>query len=58
MGLTLESARELYGAVNRDEAGRYYSKELGKVRRYGYQTNLGQLYVCFTCGHLCDCGEE
>jgi hypothetical protein len=58
MGLTLESARELYGAVNRDEAGRYYAKKLGKPKKYGYRTQLGQLYVCFTCGHLCECGEE
>jgi hypothetical protein len=57
MSLTLESARELYGAINQDEAGRYYAKEFGKPNKYGYHTNLGELYVCFTCGHLCECGE-
>jgi hypothetical protein len=58
MGLALESARELYGATNQEDNGRYYAKELGKPRKYGYHTGLGSLYVCFTCGHLCDCGIE
>ena len=56
--LTLESARELYNATHQDEAGRWYAKELGKPKKYGYNTHLGSLYVCFTCGHLCECGEE
>jgi hypothetical protein len=25
--------------------------------RYGYLTHFGGLYVCYTCGHLCDCYE-
>jgi hypothetical protein len=58
MSLTLESARELYGATNQDENGRYYAKQAGKPKKYGYSTQLGALYVCFTCGHLCDCGGE
>lgn len=58
MSLTLESARELYGATNQDNTGRYYAKELGKAAKYGYYTNLGSLYVCFTCGHLCECDGE
>lgn len=24
----------------------------------GYFTRIAGLYVCLTCGHLCDCGEE
>jgi hypothetical protein len=58
MSLTLESAREVYGATFQDDQGRYFAKTfLG--RKYGYETNMGALFVCFTCGHLCDCeGEE
>jgi len=55
--LTLESARELYNATHQDEAGRWYAKELGKPKKYGYHTHMGELYVCFTCGHLCECEE-
>ena len=24
----------------------------------GYHTWFGGLYVCYTCGHLCDCGDD
>ena len=24
----------------------------------GYFTHFAGLYVCLTCGHLCECGEE
>jgi len=58
MSLTLESSRELYGATHQDENGRYYAKKIGQERKYGYHTQLGALYVCFTCGHLCDCGVD
>lgn len=57
MSLTLESARELYGAIYQDERGRYYAKERGKAPKYGYRTQLGAFFVCFTCGHLCECWE-
>jgi len=57
MSLTLESARELYNATYLDDNGRYYAKLLGQ-RKYGYNTHMGSLYVCFTCGYLCQCGEE
>lgn len=57
MSLTLESARELYGATLQDEEGRYYSKTIGQAPKYGYHTQMGSLYVCFTCGHLCECAE-
>ena len=26
--------------------------------RYGYATHFGGLYVCYTCGHMCECGGE
>ena len=25
--------------------------------RYGYYSHFGGLYVCYTCGHLCECYE-
>lgn len=56
--LTLESARSVYNATQQDESGRWYAKEMGKPRKYGYHTHMGQLYVCFTCGHLCECEGE
>lgn len=31
--------------------------ELVKIPN-GYHTHLGGLWVCYTCGHLCDCGED
>ena len=24
----------------------------------GYHTHFGGLYVCYTCGHLCECGDD
>ena len=58
MSLTLESARELYGAIYQDDKGRYFSKKFGQDKRYYYTTNLGALSVCFTCGHLCECEDD
>jgi len=45
--LTIESVRELYGATQRDELGRYYAKELGQDRSYVF-TRDGE-NICFTC---------
>ena len=56
----LEKAREIDGATRQDSAGRYYRlKPDGdrNTRVYGYATQLSGLYVCYTCGHLCECGE-
>lgn len=25
--------------------------------RYGYTTHFSGAYVCYSCGHLCECGE-
>ena len=54
---TLEEKRELEGAVLVDEQGCYYSVDQCGNRYYGYFTHLSGAYVCYTCGHLCDCGE-
>ena len=32
-----------------------YTDTLGK---YGYTVQWTGAYVCYTCGHVCDCGEE
>jgi len=26
--------------------------------RYGYNAHFTGVYVCYSCGHLCECGEE
>jgi len=45
----------------RDSNGRAYKLEwTGETykRLYGYNTHFTGAYVCFTDGHLCECGEE
>ena len=37
-----------------DHTGERLVDELG---RYGYSTQWVGNYVCYTCGHVCDCGE-
>jgi hypothetical protein len=63
MSYTLEQTREIDGATFIDDEGRYYKQgePAGKsegARYYGYHTHFTGAYVCYTCGHLCDCGEE
>lgn len=53
---TLEQTREIDGAL-RDEEGRYFV-EIEGARAYGYRAHFTGAYVCYTCGHLCECGEE
>lgn len=54
---TLKRERQLRGAVLLDDNDRFYlDGERG--REYGYHPRFGGGYVCYTCGHLCDCGEE
>lgn len=53
---TLEKAREMDGAKV-DIHGRYYVQDREGYRTYGYSTGWGGIYVCYTCGHLCECGE-
>jgi len=38
-----------------DDSGERLIDSLG---RYGYNTWLSGAYVCYTCGHLCDCGWD
>jgi len=53
---TLEKTREIDGA-KQDSEGRYYVQDREGYRNYGYSTGWGGIYVCYTCGHVCDCGE-
>ena len=55
---TLEDTRRIDGATLQDEEGRYYALHSEGYRVYGYNTAWGCGYVCYTCGHLCDCGQE
>lgn len=54
---TLEETREIDGA-KQDMHGRYYVQDSEGYRTYGYHARWGAGYVCYTCGHLCDCGDE
>ena len=58
---TLEDERVYWEATQQDGDGRYYRlKPDGdrNVRVYGYTTSFAGLYVCFTCGHVCECGDD
>lgn len=54
---TLEQTRETDGA-KQDMHGRYYVQDSEGYRSYGYHARWGGAYICYTCGHLCECGEE
>ena len=54
---TIQRERVSAGAWRLDESDRFYAVEEGEMR-YGYVTRLTGSYVCYTCGHLCECGEE
>lgn len=54
---TLEQTREIDGA-KQDMHGRYYVQDREGYRRYGYHAHFTGAYVCYTCGVLCDCGED
>ena len=58
MSYTLEQTREIAGATLQDSNGRYYrlfpDGDKG-IRTYGYRTHFTGAYVCYTCGHLCEC---
>ena len=54
---TLEQTREIDGA-KMDEEGRYYVEVEEGLRAYGYRTHFTGAYICYTCGVLCECGEE
>lgn len=42
-------------ALSYDLSGERLIDSLG---RYGYRTHFTGAYVCYTCGHVCDCGAE
>jgi hypothetical protein len=53
----LETVREL-DDTKQDIHGRYYTQDKEGYRSYGYRAHFTGAYVCYTCGHLCDCGED
>jgi hypothetical protein len=53
----LEEARVIHGAKP-DLEDRYYIQDTEGYRSYGYNSGITGAYVCFTCGLLCECGEE
>ena len=54
---TLDSVRELDGATLQDNNGRYYWQDIDGKKYYGYSAHMSGAYICYTCGHLCECGE-
>ena len=51
--------RELVTAAN----GATVAPDLdGRLRdtngRYGYTAHFTGAYVCYTCGHMCECGDD
>lgn len=47
------------GAWMLDEADRFYRLSDEGERVYGYLAHFTGAFICYTCGHLCDCeGEE
>lgn len=40
--------------VYMDTAGRF----VDSLDRYGYNAHFGGAYICYTCGHLCECGDD
>ena len=52
----LQNIRETDGA-KLDESGRYYIT-INNIKRFGYFAHFSGAYVCYTCGHLCECGEN
>ena len=52
---TLEEVRKLSKAEFQDDDNRYYRLNDEQKRIYGYHTHFTGAYVCYTCGHLCEC---
>ena len=46
------------GAQLLDAGDRFYRLDAQGEAVYGYTVRLTGAWVCYTCGHLCDCGEE
>lgn len=54
----LNSIREQDGATLQDSSGRYYWQDISGKRYFGYNAHMSGAWVCYTCGHLCDCGDD
>lgn len=53
-----ELERELLTASNGEIVAPNLDGRLRDTRgRYGYTAHLTGAYVCYTCGHLCECAE-
>ena len=39
--------------LRREDSGRL----VDTAGAYGYRTHLTGMYVCYSCGHLCECSE-
>lgn len=55
---SLKYYRQLDGATLLDSEDRYYRLDDKGERVYGYRTHFTGSYVCYSCGHLCECGQE
>ena len=55
---SLKYYRQLDGATLLDSEDRYYRLDDKGERVYGYRTHFTGAYVCYSCGHLCECGQE
>jgi hypothetical protein len=53
----LEKARAIDGATQQNSEGRYFYIDQ-RGYHYGYRLHFTGAYVCYTCGHLCECNEE
>ena len=40
--------------VTANESGLF----IDSLGRFGYTVRMSGAYVCYTCGHLCECSEE
>jgi hypothetical protein len=54
---SLKYYRQLDRAILLDSDDRYYRLDDRGERVYGYRTHFTGAYVCYSCGHLCECGE-
>jgi len=54
---SLESLREHHGATHQDEAGRWYAPN-EPMSHYGTALHFTGAWVCYTCGHLCECYDN
>ena len=57
-GVQLPDSSGLYGGdgerLTYDLSGERFVNSAGA---YGYRAHFTGAYICYTCGHLCECGE-